>query len=118
MDVGFTKTQIGLVAKAVLSTSSIVGAVLGGVWMIRLGLLRSMLLFGVLQAFSNLLYYALALTGKSFPLMIAATAIDNVAGAMGNIFRRLVRPVRRAGAPSITPLPALLPRAWPRGPAG
>jgi len=85
MDIGFTKTEIGLVAKAVFTSSAIVGAVLGGIWMVRLGLLRSMLLFGVMQAASNLLYCALALAGKSFPLMIAATAIDNVAGAMGNI---------------------------------
>jgi PAT family beta-lactamase induction signal transducer AmpG len=85
MDVGFTKTEIGLVAKAVLTSSSIVGAVLGGIWMVKLGLLRAMLAFGVLQAVSNLAYYALAVSGKSFPLMIAAVGIDNIAGAMGNI---------------------------------
>jgi MFS transporter, PAT family, beta-lactamase induction signal transducer AmpG len=85
MDMGFTKTEIGVVAKAVLTTSAIVGAILGGIWMVKLGLLRSMLLFGVLQAASNLLYYALAMTGKSYPLMIVATSIDNLAGAMGNI---------------------------------
>ena len=49
MDIGFTKTEIGLVAKAVLTTSAIVGGVLGGLWMIRLGLLRSMLLFGAMS---------------------------------------------------------------------
>jgi PAT family beta-lactamase induction signal transducer AmpG len=38
-----------------------------------------------LQAASNLLYYALALTGKNYPLMVAAVSIDNLAGAMGNI---------------------------------
>lgn len=85
MDIGFSKTEIGLVAKAVMTSSAIAGAVLGGIWMVRLGLLRSMLLFGVLQAVSNLTYYALALAGKDFTLMIAATAVDNLAGAMGNI---------------------------------
>jgi MFS transporter, PAT family, beta-lactamase induction signal transducer AmpG len=85
MDVGFTKTEISLVVKAVFTTSAIVGAVLGGIWMVRLGLLRSMLIFGVMQAFTNLLYYTLAMTGKSYPLMVTATALDNVAGAMGNV---------------------------------
>lgn len=85
MDVGFSKTEISLVVKAVFTTSSIVGAVLGGIWMVRLGLLRSMLIFGVLQALTNLLYYTLAMTGKNYPLMIAATALDNLAGAMGNV---------------------------------
>lgn len=85
MDVGFTKTEIALVLKALFTASAVVGAILGGIWMVKLGLLRSMLIFGVLQALSNLLYYALALSGKSYPLMVAAVTIDNVAGSMGNI---------------------------------
>lgn len=85
MDVGFSKTEIALVLKAIFVTSAIVGAILGGVLMVKLGLLRSMLIFGVLQTLSNLLYYALALVGKSYPLMIVAVGIDNMAGAMGNI---------------------------------
>jgi PAT family beta-lactamase induction signal transducer AmpG len=85
MAVGFSKTEIALVLKALFTASAIVGAVLGGIFMVKLGLLRSMLIFGVLQAASNLLYYALALSGKSYPLMVAAVTIDNIAGAMGNI---------------------------------
>lgn len=85
MDVGFTKTEIAVVLKALFTGSAIVGAILGGIWMVKLGLLRSMLIFGIMQAVSNLLYYALAITGKSFPLMIAAVCIDNISGAMGNI---------------------------------
>jgi PAT family beta-lactamase induction signal transducer AmpG len=85
MDIGFSKTEIALVLKALFTTSAIVGAVLGGIFMVKLGLLRSMLIFGVLQAASNLLYYALALAGKNYPLMVAAVSIDNLAGAMGNI---------------------------------
>jgi MFS transporter, PAT family, beta-lactamase induction signal transducer AmpG len=85
MDVGFSKTEIALVLKALFTASAVAGAVLGGIWMIKLGLLRSMLIFGVLQAFSNLLYYLLAVAGKSYPLMITAVCVDNLAGAMGNI---------------------------------
>lgn len=85
MDIGFTKTEIALVLKALFTASAIVGAILGGVFMVKLGLLRSMLIFGVLQAASNFFYYALALTGKNYALMVIAVTIDNVAGAMGNI---------------------------------
>jgi PAT family beta-lactamase induction signal transducer AmpG len=85
MDIGFSKTEIGVVAKLVMTTSSIVGAILGGIWMVKLGLLRAMLLFGVLQTVANLGYYVLALSGKDFPLMIATVSVDNIAGAMGNI---------------------------------
>lgn len=85
MDVGFSKTEIALVVKAVFTGSAVAGAVVGGIWMIKLGLFRSMLLFGVLQAVSNLLYYWLAITGKNYEVMVAAVAVDNFAGAMGNI---------------------------------
>jgi MFS transporter, PAT family, beta-lactamase induction signal transducer AmpG len=85
MDVGFSKTEIALVLKALFTASAVLGAILGGIFMVKLGLLRSMLIFGVLQAASNFLYYALALTGKNYPLMIAAVSIDNLAGSMGNI---------------------------------
>lgn len=123
MDVGFTKTEIGLVAKAVMTTSAIGGAVIGGVWMVKLGLLRSMLLFGALQALSNLLYYLMAVVGKDFPLMIAAVAIDNVAGAMGNIamvalIMALCQVRFSAFQYALLSAIALLPRYGLGGPAG
>jgi PAT family beta-lactamase induction signal transducer AmpG len=123
MDLGFTKTEIGLVAKAVLTTSAIVGAVLGGLWMVRLGLLRSMLLFGVLQSVSNLAFYLLAMTGRSFPLMIAATAVENLAGSMGNIaevalIMALCDTRFSAFQYALLSVLALLPRYVLGGPAG
>ncbi len=123
MDIGFTKTEIGLVAKAVLTTSAIVGGVLGGLWMIRLGLLRAMLLFGVLQTVTTLAFYFLALAGKNFPLMIAATAIENLSAAMGNIAEvALIMAMcnRRFSAfqYALLSVLALLPRYLIGGPAG
>jgi PAT family beta-lactamase induction signal transducer AmpG len=85
MDVGFTKIEIGLIVKALFTASALVGSVLGGILMVRLGLLRSMLAFGVLQALSNLLYCALAVAGKSYAIMAAAVIIEHIAGAMGGI---------------------------------
>ena len=85
MDVGFTKIEIGLIVKALFTASALLGSVLGGILMVRLGLLRSMLVFGVLQALSNLLYCALAIAGKSYPIMAAAVIIEHIAGAMGGI---------------------------------
>ena len=51
--------------------------------MARLRLYRALLLFGVLQAVTNLGYMALALAGKSYALMIAAVAAENLCGGMG-----------------------------------
>jgi PAT family beta-lactamase induction signal transducer AmpG len=123
MDVGFTLTEIGLIAKAVLTSSAIVGAILGGIWMVRLGLLRAMLLFGVLQSVSNLAFYLLAVTGKSFPLMIAATAAENLAGSMGNIaevalIMALCDPRFSAFQYALLAGLALVPRYLLGGPAG
>jgi len=84
MDVGFSKSEIALVVKAVFTSSGLIGAVLAGLWMVRLGLLRSMLLFGVMQAVSNLAYYVLALTGKNTAVMVIAVFIENLTHAMGN----------------------------------
>jgi len=85
MEVGFSKTEIALIVKALFTASTLVGSVLGGVLMVRLGLLRSMLIFGVLQALTNLLYCALALAGKSYPIMVVAVVLEHIAGAMGGI---------------------------------
>jgi PAT family beta-lactamase induction signal transducer AmpG len=85
MDVGFSKTEIAVVVKSLFTASAVAGSVLGGVLMVRLGLLRSMLAFGVLAAISNLLYCVLALAGKSYPIMAAAVVVEHIAGAMGGI---------------------------------
>jgi MFS transporter, PAT family, beta-lactamase induction signal transducer AmpG len=85
MDVGFSKTDIALIVKSLFTASALGGSLLGGVLMVRLGLVRSMLIFGVLQALSNLLYCVLAVTGKSYAVMVGAVVIEHVAGAMGNI---------------------------------
>ena len=52
--------------------------------MIRLGLFRAMLTFGVMQALSNLAYFVLALSGKNHVIMYAAVIIE-LTHAMGNI---------------------------------
>ena len=123
MDVGFTKTEIAVVLKALFTGSAIAGAILGGIFMVKLGLLRSMLAFGALQAVSNFLYYALALTGKSYPLMVAAVVIDNTAGAMGNIasvalIMALCDPRYSAFQYALLSALAMTPRYLLGGPAG
>jgi PAT family beta-lactamase induction signal transducer AmpG len=109
--------------KALFTASAVIGAVLGGIWMVKLGLLRSMLLFGVLQATTNLLYYALALVGKNYPLMVAAVSLDNLAGAMGNIasvalMMALCDPRYSAFQYAMLSALALTPRYLLGGPAG
>jgi PAT family beta-lactamase induction signal transducer AmpG len=85
LDIGFSKTEIAVIVKALFTGGALLGSLLGGVMMVRLGLLRSMLVFGVSQAVTNLLYCALAASGKSYALMVTAVVIEHIAGAMGNI---------------------------------
>ena len=74
-DTGFTKTEVAGIVKPLFTAGALIGAVVGGVLMVRLGLLRSMLIFGVSQAVTNLMYCALAIIGKNYSLMIAAVLI-------------------------------------------
>jgi PAT family beta-lactamase induction signal transducer AmpG len=123
MHTGFTKTEIGLVVKAVLTTGSIIGAMLGGLWMIRLGLRRAMLMFAIVQAVTNLGYLLLASVGKSYAVMVGAVALDALASGMGNIASVALMMAlcdRRFSAfqYAVLSMVALLPRYTLGGPAG
>jgi MFS transporter, PAT family, beta-lactamase induction signal transducer AmpG len=81
--VHFTAAEVGAVAKTTTIAAILVGTTIGGVAYARLGLYRSLLIFGALQAATNLLYSWLALAGRDFAVMIIAVGFDNLAGAMG-----------------------------------
>ncbi len=81
--VGFTALEVGAISKTVVITLTLLGTFAGGVLLARLGLFRSLLWFGILQALTNLLYALLAATGKSTVLMVIALGFDNFAGGMG-----------------------------------
>src|SRR6185503_984334 len=59
------------------------GALFAGALMAKLRLYRALMLFGALQAVTNLGFMALAMAGKSYSLMIAAVAAENLCGGMG-----------------------------------
>ncbi|MSP59754.1 MAG: MFS transporter [Myxococcales bacterium] len=79
LDLGFRAGEIGAVNQGLGLAATIVGALGGGALATRLGLLRSLLLFGSLQALSNIGYAALAATGKSHLLLLLVVAVDNFA---------------------------------------
>ncbi|TAN38464.1 MAG: MFS transporter [Nitrospirae bacterium] len=80
---GFTPTDVGTVNKGLGLISVIAGATLGGGLMVRFGLFRSLFVFGLLQAVSNLSFIVLVWTGKHYPAMIGAVAFENLTGGMG-----------------------------------
>jgi PAT family beta-lactamase induction signal transducer AmpG len=80
---GFTPTEVGTVNKVLGLAATIVGALAGGTIMARLGLYRSLMLFGLLQAVSNLGYWLVAVTPRSLPVMAGAVALENLCGGLG-----------------------------------
>lgn len=81
--VGFTATDVGTINKGLGLISMIIGAMAGGTIMVRLGLFRSLFIFGILQAVSNLSFILLAWYGKSYGLLIFSVAFENISGGMG-----------------------------------
>jgi MFS transporter, PAT family, beta-lactamase induction signal transducer AmpG len=80
---GFTATEVGAVNKVLGLIATIVGALMGGVWLAKRPLYGSLMLFGVLQAVSNFGYWLLAVLPKSYPLMTAAIGLENLCGGLG-----------------------------------
>jgi PAT family beta-lactamase induction signal transducer AmpG len=64
LDMGFTKTEIGVVAKNAGLWASVIGGMLGGLWMVKIGINRGLWLFGVVQVVSILGFAWLAWLGK------------------------------------------------------
>ena len=52
LDMGFSKTQIGLIAKNAGLWPAVIGGLLGGLWMVKIGINRALWLFGVVQVVS------------------------------------------------------------------
>ncbi len=81
--VEFSVTEVGAINKGMGLLATIIGALFGGGLMVQLGLYRSLLAFGALQAVSNLSFMVLAWMGKSYSMMLFAVAFENLSGGMG-----------------------------------
>jgi MFS transporter, PAT family, beta-lactamase induction signal transducer AmpG len=85
----FSDTDIGNIRQGMGLIATIVGTLAGGSFLSKLGINRSLWIFGGLQAASNLAYYALALSGKNLSAMVVAINVENfcsglaVAGFVG-----------------------------------
>jgi PAT family beta-lactamase induction signal transducer AmpG len=83
LDIGFTKTEVGAVVKLFGFWATLGGTLAGGVIMLRLGINRSLWVFGVLQALSTACFAVLARVGHSVPLLSGVIAFENLSGGMG-----------------------------------
>src|SRR5208282_767013 len=81
--VGFSLTELSIAGKTNMTVSTIIGVGIGGVLYLRWGMFRSLLVLGIGQALTNLLYMWLALAGKKLWLLVLATSLDTMIGGMG-----------------------------------
>ena len=83
LELGFSKIEIANVTKAFGLGASIIGGLLGGVVVSRFGVMRSLLVCGVLQMVSNLMFVLLARSGHDIGMLTVVIAVENVTGGMG-----------------------------------
>ena len=83
LQTGFTQTDIGAIQGGMGLIATIVGTLAGGAILSKIGLNRSLWLFGALQAVSNLSYYILANVGKNYSALVLTINIENFCGGLG-----------------------------------
>jgi PAT family beta-lactamase induction signal transducer AmpG len=83
LDLGFSKTEIGLVAKNAALWPAIFGGLVGGLLMIRLGINRALWLFGGIQMASILGYAWLAASGPILWMLAAVIAFEYLGVGLG-----------------------------------
>ena len=80
---GFSLDELSIAGKVNMTVSSMIGVAFGGWVYMRWGTFKSLLIFGIGQALTNLLYVWLALAGKKIWLLVLATSLDTGVGGMG-----------------------------------
>ncbi|MGZ8955450.1 MAG: AmpG family muropeptide MFS transporter, partial [Methylovulum sp.] len=83
LDMGFSKSEIGIVAKNAGLWPSVIGGLLGGVWMIKLGINRALWLFGIVQMIAILGFAWLATVGHSLLWLAVVIGVEALGVGLG-----------------------------------
>ncbi len=84
LKMGFAKSEIAEISKLFGFGATILGTFLGGVGVARFGIGKSLIVFGVFQMGSNLMFAWMATRGHDIPALYATIGIENLAGGMGS----------------------------------
>ena len=84
-ELGFSKGDIAIYSKGLGWITTVVFTLLGGLFAIRSGVIKAMFVSGILMASTNLLFSALAWTGKSELLFAIAVIFDDMAAAFATV---------------------------------
>ncbi|MGH6960860.1 MAG: AmpG family muropeptide MFS transporter, partial [Dongiaceae bacterium] len=83
-ELGFSGVEIASITKVFGILATVVGTFAGGALVARLGLFRALVIGGILQAVTNLLFALLAVTGKDLTMLTVAIGADNFTGGLGS----------------------------------
>jgi len=83
LDLGFSMKEIGAIVKVFGLGATISGSLIGGMLMLRMGINRSLWVFGFLQGISVAGFAVLARIGYSLPALSGVIAFENLTGGMG-----------------------------------
>ena len=84
-EIGFSKVDIALYSKGLGWITTVAFTILGGLFAIRIGLVKAMFVSGIAMALTNLLFAALAWSGKSEALFAAAVIMDDLTSAFATV---------------------------------
>jgi PAT family beta-lactamase induction signal transducer AmpG len=84
VDMGYTKDEVASVTKVFGVIMTLLGAFIGGVLSMRLGVMRILMLGAVLSALTNLLFAWLATRGHDVTALIAVISADNLASGIAS----------------------------------
>mgnify|MGYP001214741301 CR=1 FL=1 len=83
IEIGFSKSEIASISKIFGLAATLAGGFLGGLLVVRRGIMESLLWCGLLQMFSNLMFAVQAMVGHDISMLAVTIAVENVAGGMG-----------------------------------
>ena len=84
-EIGFSKGDIALYSKGIGWITTVIFTLIGGLFAIRSGVVKAMFVSGILMAATNLLFAALAWSGKSEWLFAVAVLLDDIAAAFATV---------------------------------
>jgi len=84
-EMGFSKGDIALYSKGIGWITTVIFTLLGGLFAIRSGVVKAMFVSGILMAATNLLFAALAWSGKSELLFAVTVLLDDIAAAFATV---------------------------------
>ena len=123
LDMGFTKTEIGLIAKHAGLWPSVIGGLLGGIWMLKLGINRALWLFGVVQVVSILGFALLTQFPQDRVVLAIAIGFEALGVGLGTVafvayIARATHPLYTATQFALLSAVASLGRVFAGPPAG